>query len=499
MHSESKNNSSLNNQLPEAHLDPSLNKFPDTVHHVHLMGVCGTGMGALAGMLKDSGYHVTGSDSQVYPPMSDFLAQMGVAVMSGYAAENLFSDPDLVVVGNVITRKNPEAIALAAKRIPYVSFPQALRHYYLTDKISLVVAGTHGKTTTSSILATLLDSAGTPPGFMIGGIVQAFGRNYNVSTGTYFVVEGDEYDTAFFDKGPKFLHYQPQVAILTSIEFDHADIYADLEAVIESFRKLVAIMPPDGLLVAFLDDPVVREVVKDASCRVAGYGLAGNLNWSISKLDVTPGGTHFTVLKDGKEYDTFTSVMPGRHNALNSLAVIAVLDHLGIDRELIKRGLKEFKGVKRRQEVRGVVRGITVIDDFAHHPTSVSETLSALKDAYRGQRLIAVFDPRTNTSRRKVFQEAYVSTFDKADCVIVKKPEPLKNIPVENQFSSEKLAKDLQQRKLDAHYFPATDEILAFLDGYVKEGDVVAFLSNGGFDDIHARFMKKLQGGSAEI
>lgn len=487
-------NTSLKKQPEEAHLDPALNCFPDTVRHIHLMGICGTGMAALAGMLKDSGYHVTGSDAQVYPPMSDFLAGMEIAVSSGYGSKNLQPNPDLVVVGNVITRKNPEAIALADLRIPYVSFPQTLSHYYLTDKVSLVAAGTHGKTTTSSILATLLDSVGITPGFMIGGIVQAFGRNYNIGKGKYFVVEGDEYDTAFFDKGPKFLHYQPHVAILTSIEFDHADIYADLEAVKKSFEKLVAIMPQDGLLVACLDDPVVCEVVKDAPCRVAGYGLDTNLNWSFADLQVTPEGTHFKVLKDGKGFDKFTSVMPGRHNALNSLAVIAVLDHLGIGRKDIRQGLMGFQGVKRRQEVRGVVSGITVIDDFAHHPTSVSETLAALKDAYGGRRLIAVFDPRTNTSRRKVFQQAYVSTFDKADCILVKKPEPLKNIPLENQFSSEELAKDLRKRNLDAHYFPTTDEILDYLEDFTRDGDVVTFLSNGGFDDIHSRFLERLRG-----
>jgi UDP-N-acetylmuramate: L-alanyl-gamma-D-glutamyl-meso-diaminopimelate ligase len=497
VHSENKNglplNTSLQKQYEEAQPDPSLNCFPDTVHHVHLMGICGTGMAALAGMLQDNGYHVTGSDAQVYPPMSNFLAGMGITVCSGYGPQNLQPHPDLVVVGNVITRKNPEAKALADLRIPYVSFPQTLSHYYLAGKTSLVVAGTHGKTTTSSILATLLDDAGMAPGFMIGGIVQAFGRNYNVGKGQYFVVEGDEYDTAFFDKGPKFLHYQPHVAILTSIEFDHADIYADLEAVIRSFEKLVAIMPQDGLLVACLDDPVVREVVMRAPCRVIGYGLGAHLNWSVSDLQVTPEGTHFKVLRDGKEFDNFTSVMPGRHNALNSLAVIAVLDHLGLDRKIIRQGLQNFQGVKRRQEVRGVVRGITVIDDFAHHPTAVSETLAALKGAYGGRRLIAVFDPRTNTSRRKVFQQAYVSVFDKADCILVKKPEPLQNIPFENQFSSEELARDLRQRNLDAHYFPTTDAILTYLEGFARDGDVVAFLSNGGFDDIHARFLERLR------
>lgn len=457
------------------------------------MGICGTGMGALAGMLKDSGYDVTGSDTGVYPPMSDFLKEMGINVAEGYGPENLQPPPDLVVVGNVITRKNPEAIALAELNIPYVSFPQALGRYFIGDKASLVVTGTHGKTTTSSILATLLGHAGHDPGFMIGGIVQAFGRNYNLGKGRYFVAEGDEYDTAFFDKGPKFLHYKPQIAILTSIEFDHADIYADLDAIKKSFRKLVGIMPKDGCLVACYDDPVVREVVSEAKCKVLGYGTQNDFVWSLADIVVSPDGTKFAVLKNGEEYGVFTGKMPGRHNALNSLAVIAVLDQLGVDLKTIQEGLQQFQGVRRRQEVRGVEGGITVIDDFAHHPTAVAETLSALRQAYKGRRLIAVFDPRTNTSRRKVFQERYVHSFADVDQVVVKEPEPLANIPEEELFSSKKLVADLRSNNIDAHYFSSSDEILAHLGANSVAGDVVAFLSNGGFDNIHARFLEQLR------
>ena len=456
------------------------------------MGVCGTGMGSLAGMLKASGYTVTGSDQHVYPPMSDFLAAQGIAVQTGYRPENLASRPDLVVVGNVITRKNPEAEALAALGLPYVSFPQALSHYFLAAKTSLVVAGTHGKTTTSSLLATMLDNAGLAPSFMIGGLVQAFNSNFHLAGGDHFVVEGDEYDTAFFDKGPKFLHYRPHVAIVTSIEFDHADIYADLEAVKRSFRRLVAIMPPDGCLVACVDDPVVREVVAEAPCRVLGYGEGENAFWRLDGLQVTPDGTDFTVWRDGQMFGSFHSRMPGRHNALNSLAVIAVLDRLGVDVAAIARGLGSFTGVRRRQEVRGTVGGVTVIDDFAHHPTAVRETLAALASAYAGRRLVAVFEPRTNSSRRRVFQDAYVTAFDHAREVLIKEQEPLANVSPDERFSCRQLAEDLERRGVAARYFADTDAVIAYLVAHARPGDVLAVLSNGGFDNIHARLLAAL-------
>ena len=471
---------------------PSLNRFPDPVSHIHIMGVCGTGMASLAGMLKDSGYIVTGSDENVYPPMSDFLASCNIKIQKGYSAENLSKQPDLVVVGNTIRKSNPEAQALAGLGIPYVSFPQALAHYFLADKTSLVVTGTHGKTTTSSILASLLDKAGLTPGFMIGGLVQAFGRNYNLGSSPYFVVEGDEYDTAFFDKGPKFLHYQPQIAIVTSIEFDHADIYADLEAIKLSFARLMAIMPKDGCVVACFDDPVVQEIAGKAQCEVQSYGLDTGSEWTINNLEVKPGTTSFDVVHKGKFYSACKCPMPGRHNALNALAVIAVLDRLGLDKEVIITGLSSFEGVRRRQEVRGVINDITVIDDFAHHPTAVRETLTALKQAYEGQRLVAVFEPRTNSSRRRIFQNDYVSAFDRADILLVREPVPLADFPAEQLFSSKQLASDLKDRGIDALSFPDTDEILDHLQTMLVPGDVVAILSNGGFDNIHTRLLEML-------
>ncbi len=474
-------------------LDPSLNLIPDNINHIHLMGICGTGVGALAGMLKEAGYKVTGSDQHVYPPMSDFLNDCGIAVHEGYSPANLQPLPDLVIVGNVITRINPEAEALTAAAIPYVSMPQALAHFFIKDSVSLVVTGTHGKTTTSSILASLLDSAGKAPGFMIGGLVKAFGRNFNIGNGDYFVVEGDEYDTAFFDKGPKFLHYLPSTAIITSIEFDHADIYADLEAIKRSFRKLVEIMPEDGCLVAHLDDPVVREVVAGATCRVVGYGQEKDNDWVLDDVRVGSSGTTFKVIRSGEYYGEFENILPGIHNALNSLAVIAVLDRLGLDSETIAAGFRSFDGVRRRQEVRGIERGVTVIDDFAHHPTAVRETLAALRDAYRGRRLIAVFEPRTNSSRRRVFQDAYVECFDSADLVLVREPQPLANVPVEERFSSAELVEELSIKGITAHYFDDTDKIINYLLKNCEQGDVAAILSNGGFDDIHNRLLAGLR------
>ncbi len=474
-------------------LDPSLNVFPEKIAHIHLMGICGTGVGALAGMLQDAGFRVTGSDQQVYPPMSDFLADSGIEVFTGYSAANLEPCPDLVVVGNVITRQNPEALALAELAVPYVSMPQALAHFFITNHNSIVVAGTHGKTTTSSILATVLDKAGLEPGFMIGGLVKAFGRNFNIGHGPHFVVEGDEYDTAFFDKGPKFLHYHPAIAIITSIEFDHADIYADLEAVKKSFRRLVQIMPPEGCLVVHIDDPVVREIVGDANCRVIGYGQAVGSDWQLSAVRVGARATSFRVLKGGAFFGEFENTLPGIHNALNSLAVIAVLDGLGLAAETIRLGLSSFAGVKRRQEIRGVEGGVTVIDDFAHHPTAVRETLAALREAYRGQRLIAVFEPRTNSSRRRIFQNAYPECFSAADLVLVKEPEPLLNIAAGERFSSAELVGALVAKGINSNYFPTTDEIIDFLLTNTSAGDVVAVLSNGGFDNIHSRLLAGLR------
>ncbi|MDZ7642648.1 MAG: UDP-N-acetylmuramate:L-alanyl-gamma-D-glutamyl-meso-diaminopimelate ligase [Desulfurivibrio sp.] len=473
-------------------LDPGLNRPPERLRRVHLMGIGGTGMAALAGMLQSVGYQVGGSDQRLYPPMSDYLQELGIIAREGYDPRNLADEPDLVIVGNVIRADNPEAAALARRQIPYLSMPQALSHYFLRDQRSLVVAGTHGKTTTASLLATALAQAGLEPGFMIGGIVQAFGRSSRLGAGPFFVSEGDEYDTAFFDKGPKFLHYRPEICILTSVEFDHADIYADLAAVRAAFARLVALLPPHGVLVACLDDPVVAELAAAAPCPVLGYGGSPGLDWQLAELEIAPGATSFTAYRKGREFGRFQSRLPGRHNALNTLAVIAVLAYLGLDATAIATAVAAFAGVRRRQEVRGEVGGVTVIDDFAHHPTAVRETLAALKAAYPGRRLLAVFEPRTNSSRRRVFQQAYVPVFGAADRVLLREPEELEGVAAEQRFSVQQLVAELVARGQTAAAFATTEEILAELAATTRPGDVVAILSNGGFDDIHQRLLALL-------
>ena len=479
-------------------LEVGLNYPPEKIKHIHIMGICGTGMAALAGMLQQTGYAVTGSDNHVYPPMSVFLDSLHIPVQNGYSARNLDPAPDLVIVGNVITRKNPEAEALAALKIPYLSFPQALAHFFIRSRTSLVIAGTHGKTTTCSLLASAMYKAELDPSFMIGGIVRQFGSNFRLGGGRYFVAEGDEYDTAFFDKESKFLHYRPHVAVITSLEFDHADIFADLQAIKKSFKKFVAMLPKDGLLIAHLDDPNVAEVAAEAPCAVQGYGLNPANVWALEDLSATGDVTRFRVVKNGTPWAAMTVKLSGRHNCLNSLAVCAVLHHLGVKPAIINEGLSSFAGVKRRQEVRGIEKGITVIDDFAHHPTAVKETLAGLKQAYPNRRLIAVFEPRTNSSRRAIFQRDYVLAFDAADLILIREPLPLDGLLPDELFSSVRLAGDLvKERNLAAEALANTDSILARLGAILRHGDVVAILSNGGFDNIHARLLEQIIQGPA--
>lgn len=470
-----------------------LNHAPENIHHIHIMGICGTGMAALAGMLKSSGYEISGSDKAVYPPMSTFLEGIGISTCDGYGGQNLTPRPDLVIVGNVIPRINPEALALAEAQIPYLSFPQALAHFFIQSRTSLVVTGTHGKTTTSSILASCLNRAELDPTFMIGGIVREFDSNFRLGKGEHFVSEGDEYDTAFFDKESKFLHYRPDIAIITSVEFDHADIFDDLDAIKRSFKKFVSLLPKNGLIIAHLDDPNVVEVVQDAPCEVQGYGQTSELDWSLHNVRAEGGMTHFSVQHHGKEWAELSVQLPGTHNCLNSLAVAAVLHRIGVKAAVINQGLSQFGGIKRRQEVRGIVNKITVIDDFAHHPTAVKETLKALKEAYKGQRLVTVFEPRTNSSRRAIFQRAYVSCFDSSELTFIREPVPLDNVATDELFSSKQLAEDLIKRGVHAVSCANTDIILDKLSATLQPNDVVAILSNGGFDNIHVRLLEKLE------
>ncbi|MGD9949734.1 MAG: UDP-N-acetylmuramate:L-alanyl-gamma-D-glutamyl-meso-diaminopimelate ligase [Desulfobulbus sp.] len=477
-----------------AELDPSLNRAPADPHHIHLIGICGTGMAGMAAMLQQQGFVVTGSDENVYPPMSEFLAELGIEVMAGYRPENLLSRPDLVVVGNVVRRTNPEAVELGRLGLFYLSMPQALGHFFLSGKKSLVVAGTHGKTTTSSLLATTLHRMGATPGFMIGGLVEAFGRNSNVSDNPFFVVEGDEYDTAFFNKVSKFQHYQPFASILTSVEFDHADIFADLDAIKASFAEFIGRIPAEGALVAHIEDPVVAELAaRHAACPVIGYGTSADCEWWLDELRVDGLSSEFSVYHQQEKLGRCRLPMPGLHNCLNGLAVIALLHRLGFAFNDIIKGLGSFEGVKRRQQIRGVVRGITVIDDFAHHPTAVRETLNALRLAWPKNRLLVVFEPRTNSSRRAVFQKDYARVFDSTDQILIREHIPLDTVPLAEQFSSSRLAGDLRAIGKDARSFADTNAMLEALVQACQSGDIVVILSNGGFDGIHERLLNQLK------
>jgi UDP-N-acetylmuramate: L-alanyl-gamma-D-glutamyl-meso-diaminopimelate ligase len=477
---------------PSAELSSTLNRAPERPKHIHLMGICGTGMSSLAGILKDAGYHVTGSDQNVYPPMSDFLKDLSIQVLEGYASENLHPVPDLVIVGNVITRHNLEAIELARLNTPYLSLPQALRHFAIGSKKSIVPCGTHGKTTTSALTAWILEKARMDPSFMIGGIPNNFRANFRLGNGQFFVVEGDEYDTAFFDKGPKFLHYNPLITILTGIEFDHADIYQDLDHVIESFSRLIRLIPSDGLLIANGDDPVSESQSSNAQCPVITYGFSQGSQWKPVDILFKEDQTQFTVLKHDKEYMTVSTPLYGRHNISNLLSTIVLSDFLGIDKSVLFEAMKTFKGIRRRQEIKGEKRGVLVLDDFAHHPTAVKETIRAVKEKHGARRLIAVFEPRSNSSRRDTFQEKYTLSFDKADLILIPEPPLMAKIPPNERFSSRKLVEDLRNRGLEAFYCPDSDGLLNQIIGQSQEGDVILIMSNGPFDNLPQRVVDAL-------
>jgi UDP-N-acetylmuramate: L-alanyl-gamma-D-glutamyl-meso-diaminopimelate ligase len=473
-------------------LSPALNKIPPQTKTIYLMGICGTGMASLAGMLKQEGYSVTGSDQNVYPPMSRLLEDLSIPVLKGYNPANLDPPPDLVVVGNVITRDNPEALQLSRLAIPYISLPQALKHFALKGKSTIVVAGTHGKTTTSALVAWVLEKAGMDPGFMIGGIVNNFQRNFKIGDGPFFIVEGDEYDTAFFDKGSKFLHYSPWIMVLSSIEFDHADIFRDLEHLVQTFRRLIDLIPSDGLLIINGDDPIVVSEAGRAKCPVITCGLNRGLQWRAVDLTPYKEFTQVRILRKGKEYASLLTPLYGIHNISNLLSAVAVSEFLGIDTSILSEAVSNFAGVRRRQELKGEKAGVLVLDDFAHHPTAVEKTIGAVREKYGARRLIAVFEPRSNSSRRKVFQERYASSFDMADLVFIPEPPMMEKIPEGERFSSVRLVDSLNERGLKAFYFTHSDNLLKELLTQVRKGDVVLFMSNGSFDHIHDRLLEML-------
>jgi UDP-N-acetylmuramate: L-alanyl-gamma-D-glutamyl-meso-diaminopimelate ligase len=473
-------------------MDLNRNRIPEKVQKVHFVAICGTAMGALASMLKDMGFDVTGSDENVYPPMSTFLREKGIDIHAGYNVRNLSYGPDLVVVGNTVPRDNPEAVKMQEMGLNFCSMPQAVNRFLVDGRQSLVVAGTHGKTTTASILAWVLQKAGLDPGFLIGGILKNFNSNYQAGQGDYIVIEGDEYDTAFFDKGAKFLHYDPFLAILTGVEFDHADIFRDVAHVQQTFDAFISGMAPQNVLLACSDDTTVAGLIRNSPCRVVTYGREAGAAWRLGSISIEPPWNFFEVWHQDRIFGRFRTTLVGEHNLLNALSVVATAHHLGILPDVIAAAMETFEGIKRRQEVRGKKNGITVLDDFAHHPTAVKETVRAIKAFYPHGRLVAVFEPRTNSSMRKVFQDVYPHSFDQADLICIRHPSQIHKIPPNERFSSKKLVDSLKRRGKDAHYFSDTEAILDFLVPNARSGDVILIMSNGGFDNIHARLLEAL-------
>lgn len=460
---------------------------------VHLVAICGTGMGALAGLLKEAGHEVQGSDRAFYPPMAERLQAWGIPTRQGFDPAHLDPDIDLVIVGNVCRKDNPEAQAALQRGLPVMSFPQALSEFFIAGKSSVVVAGTHGKTTTAALLSYVLMEAGLDPSFLVGGIPQNFGKSFHLGQGGVFVVEGDEYDTAFFDKRPKFVHYRPRIVVLTAVEFDHADIYRDMEAYRAAFAGLMSLLPADGLLVACADDPEVNAVASAAPCRVVTYGLGPGATWSAAEIQPGEDATRFSLIRQGSHVGTVTLPLAGRHNVVNTLGVLAAAEAVGVDVKMAAGYLTGFAGVARRMQVRGVVDGVTVIDDFAHHPTKVRETVRAVRARYPRSHLVAVFEPRTATSRRKVFQEAYPTSFAAADEVVVVPPFDAEKIPEAERFDSAALVATLQQNGQKAMLHENADEVVAALSGRLGQDTVVLIMSNGAFDNIHEKLLSALQ------
>ncbi|KIX12020.1 UDP-N-acetylmuramate--L-alanine ligase [Dethiosulfatarculus sandiegensis] len=480
-------------------LEPKLNTARGNINHIHLMGIGGVAMGALAAGLKQKGFTITGSDRPLYPPMSDFLAEKGISVAQGYDPANLEPRPDLVIVGNVIRKENPEAQALAGMNIPYLSLPQAVSDFFIRDRVSLVAAGTHGKTTTTALLAETLEACGQKTGFMVGGIMARTGRNFVEGEGGFFVTEGDEYDTAFFDKRPKFVHYRPGIGILSSCEFDHADIYQDFAAVKKAFDQFASLIPAKGALISWADSPEVMTRAARAKCKVWSYGLSPRSDWRLASLEPNGnGGADMVVITPQDRELEVMSPLAGEHNALNALAVIAALSAAGLPLGQISKGLSKFGGVKRRQEVRGKAKGVMVVDDFAHHPTAVRETVKAVKQfglpgwPPAAGRLVAVFEPRTNTSKQNIFQKEYAGAFDQADLVFLREPPDTESLAPEKRFSSEILAQSLRDKGIQANAFAHTEELLTALLKELKPGDLCLIMSNGGFDNIHNKLLNGL-------
>jgi UDP-N-acetylmuramate: L-alanyl-gamma-D-glutamyl-meso-diaminopimelate ligase len=473
--------------------------------HIHLIGICGTAMASLAGMLKERGFRVTGSDAAAYPPMSDFLAELGIPVAQPFDVKNLELHPDLVVVGNAISRGNVELERVLDQRIPFCSLPQLLHEEFLRGREVLVVAGTHGKTTTTSMLAWIFQSAGLQPSFLIGGIAENFGSSFHLGGGKHFILEGDEYDTAFFDKGPKFLHYFPDAVILTSVEFDHADIYKDLDAVETAFKRLVNLIPRRGRIIAFdgvtgqsTESPSLERCLQNAFCPVERYGSGANSEWRIANLKFEPERTSWSVVRNGTHWADFNFSLAGEYNVWNATAAAAMAASCGIPKQKIAAALETFKSVKRRLEVKAQVNGITIIDDFAHHPTAIAGTLKALRERYAGARIWAILEPRSNTLRRRILQDDLARSLSLADEVVVAGVFRSEAIRAEERLDLTELATEIQKLGRPARLADDADAIIQMISAELRSGDVVAILSNGGFGGIYEKLPARLKTMTAE-
>jgi UDP-N-acetylmuramate: L-alanyl-gamma-D-glutamyl-meso-diaminopimelate ligase len=458
---------------------------------IHLIGVCGTAMATLAALLKSRGYDVRGSDQNVYPPMSDFLQEQGITTLQGYRVDHITADIDLVVVGNAISRGNAELEAVLDRKIRYCSLPEAVRDHFLWGARSIVIAGTHGKTTTTSLTGWLLAHGGADPNVFIGGIAENFESSYRLGGGRDFVIEGDEYDSAFFDKTAKFLKYLPDIAVVNNIEFDHADIYPDLAAIRLAFQRFVNLIPRRGLLLLGADDAEAAALAGRAHCRVETFGLSNGADWQAHDLRIEGTSTTFSVRRRGDPIGTFDLPLLGTFNVRNALAALGVGAAVGLHTDTMAAGFKAFKGVRRRMQLRGTVAGVSIYDDFAHHPTAIGETLAGVRTAFPGRRVWAIFEPRSATSCRSIFQSDFARALSVADTVVV--PAVFRSsLPEDQRLSADQLVADLKAANVDARYIPRVDDIVAAVAKESRPGDLVVIMSNGGFDDIHAKLLTAL-------
>ena len=468
--------------------------------HYHLIGIGGTAMASLAGLLKAAGHTVTGSDEKVYPPMSTELQRLGISYNEGYRAENLSPKPDIVVVGNVVSRGNPELEAVLIQKLRYTSAAATIKEEFIWGHHSLAVAGTHGKTTTTSLLAWVLETAGLNPSFLIGGVAENFGSSFRLTDSKYFVIEADEYDTAYFDKGPKMWHYLPDTAIVNNIEFDHADIYRDEEAYKFAFARFINLVPKNGVVVAGWDSPIVRELSPKSPAPVESFAYGDDSltpppnqpHWHARDVEFNESGTRFRVFRSDIEWGKVDTPLAGAFSVRNVLAVVAAAESVKADRDGVRQGLRTFKSVKRRMEVRGEVRGVTVIDDFAHHPTAIRETIDAVRQKYKGRRIVAVYEPRSYTAQRSEFQDDYAKAFAGADEIVLASLYRPDRYTKETALDLQKLIRDLSGSGKTARELKDADAIVAEMSPRLKDRDVVLIMSNGGFGGIHQKLLDAL-------